>query len=48
MILQPQRQAALTDLKRAILAINLEAETRFHNFIRKPFLAWKENHLENA
>lgn len=30
------------------LAVSREAEQRFHNFIRKPFLAWKENHLENA
>lgn len=30
------------------LASDRTAESRFHQFIRKPFLAWKENHLENA
>jgi hypothetical protein len=30
------------------LATNQEAQQRFHANIRKTFLAWKENHLENA
>jgi hypothetical protein len=30
------------------LATSKEAAERFHNAIRKPFLEWKENHLENA
>lgn len=30
------------------LTTNAEAQQRFHANIRKTFLAWKENHLENA
>lgn len=30
------------------LITNPEAEQRFHRFIRKPFLLWKERNLENA
>jgi len=30
------------------LATDREAQQRFHNHIRKTFLAWKENQLENA
>lgn len=30
------------------LATNTEAQQRFHANIRKTFLAWKENQLENA
>lgn len=30
------------------LAANTEAQQRFHSFIRKPFLAWKERQEEHA
>lgn len=30
------------------LAQRAGAAERFHNIIRKPFLSWKENHMENA
>lgn len=30
------------------LATSKEAADRFHNFIRKPYLAWRERQLEHA
>lgn len=41
------RHVCKVESRRELLT-DREAEARFHNFIRKPFRAWKENHLENA
>lgn len=41
------RHVCQVDSRRELLT-NRDAEQRFHNFIRKPYLLWKERNLENV
>lgn len=41
------RHVCQVESRRELLT-NRDAEQRFHNFIRKPYLLWKERNLENV